>query len=159
MEQVIKTYLGIFLMMLLSTVGIGIVAAEAQICQARNFKSDVVVELENSNYNREVINACIKQADELGYQLQVNLYEDSGAVTVCENGNVPPVEKEVTMAEVILHYAYRMGPFHSKTEHSIRGFGSRFMRKIMEDYGQAIIYAVLGSGCIGVLWYLLGYVR
>ena len=69
MEQVIKTYLGIFLMMLLSTVGIGIVAAEAQICQARNFKSDVVVELENSNYNREVINACIKQADELGYQL------------------------------------------------------------------------------------------
>ena len=59
MEQVIKTYLGIFLMMLLSTVGIGIVAAEAQICQARNFKSDVVVELENSNYNREVINACI----------------------------------------------------------------------------------------------------
>ena len=45
MEQVIKTYLGIFLMMLLSTVGIGIVAAEAQICQARNFKSDVVVEL------------------------------------------------------------------------------------------------------------------
>lgn len=46
MEQVIKTYLGIFLMMLLSTVGIGIVAAEAQICQARNFKSDVVVELE-----------------------------------------------------------------------------------------------------------------
>jgi hypothetical protein len=123
MEQVIKTYLGIFLMMLLSTVGIGIVAAEAQICQARNFKSDVVVELENSNYNREVINACIKQADELGYQLQVNLYEDSGAVTVCENGNVPPVEKEVAMAEVILHYAYRMGPFHSKTEHSIRGFG------------------------------------
>ena len=120
MEQVIKTYLGIFLMMLLSTVGIGIVAAEAQICQARNFKSDVVVELENSNYNREVINACIKQADELGYQLQVNLYEDSGDITVCENGNVPPVEKEVTMAEVILHYAYRMGPFHSKTEHSIR---------------------------------------
>ena len=108
MEQVIKTYLGIFLMMLLSTVGIGIVAAEAQICQSRNFKSDVVVELENSNYNREVINACIKQADELGYQLQVNLYEDSGAITVCENGNVPPVEKEVTMAEVILHYAYRM---------------------------------------------------
>ena len=69
MEQVIKTYLGIFLMMLLSTVGIGIVAAEAQICQARNFKSDVVVELENSNYNREVINACIKQADELGLSL------------------------------------------------------------------------------------------
>ena len=37
-------------MMLLSTVGIGIVAAEAQICQARNFKSDVVVELENRRY-------------------------------------------------------------------------------------------------------------
>lgn len=34
----------------------------------------------------------------------------------------------------------------------------RFMRKIIEDYGQAIIYAVLGSGCIGVLWYLLGYI-
>ena len=34
----------------------------------------------------------------------------------------------------------------------------RFMRKMMEDYGQAIIYAVLGSGCIGVLWYLLGQI-
>ena len=123
MEQVIKTYLGIFLMMLLSTVGIGIVAAEVQICQARNFKSDVVVELENSNYNREVINGGMKQADELGLQLQVNLYEDSGNIIVCENGNVPFLEKNVTMAEVVLHYGYRMGPFHGKTEHSIRGFG------------------------------------
>lgn len=123
MEQVIKTYLGIFLMMVLATVGIGIVAAEAQICKARNFKSDVVVELENSDYNREVLNACMKQAEESGYRLQITLYEDTGEVILCENGNVPFWENEVTMAEVILHYAYQMGPFHGKMEHSIRGFG------------------------------------
>lgn len=36
--------------------------------------------------------------------------------------------------------------------------GGNDMRKVMEDYGQAVIYAVLGSGCIGVLWYLLGHI-
>lgn len=70
-----------------------------------------------------------------------------------------PWKKEVTMAEVILHYAYRMDHFTVKRSIVSGDLEGRFMRKIMEDYGQAIIYAVLGSGCIGVLWYLLGYVR
>lgn len=106
MGQVIKTYLGIFLMMLLLVVGTGIVSAEMEICRARNFKTDVVTELENSHFHPEVIEACRQQAQDMGYELEIETYGDGG---------------EIKMAAVTLFYTYQIGPFHTRTEHSVQG--------------------------------------
>lgn len=106
MGQVIKTYLGIFIMMLLLVVGAGIVSAEAEICRARSFKTDVVAELENSHFHPDVIEACTQQAQDMGYELEIRTYGDGG---------------QVEMAAVTLSYTYRIGPFHTASEHRVQG--------------------------------------
>lgn len=120
MGQVVKTYLGIFLMMLLTMAGIGIITAEIEVAKARNYKTDVVIELENSAYNPKVAQMCVKQAEESGYILELLFYDAKGRVyrmdALEENSDVT-----IDMAEVYLSYQYRIGPFHSSGWHSIRG--------------------------------------
>lgn len=122
MEQIIKTYLGMFLILLMTVTGIGIVAAEVEVTRAREFKSDVIIELENSNYNVNVLNACIQQAREIGYDLSVTLYGEDGTAVDYEPGDALPADG-IAFAEVILDYSYRTGPFGSLMQHSIRGYG------------------------------------
>ena len=64
--QVIKTYLGIFFLMVTGVVGIGVVTAGIQSANARNYHADVISEIECSNFNDSVVSACRKQAEEFG---------------------------------------------------------------------------------------------
>ena len=120
MGQIVKTYLGIFLMMLLTMLGIGMITAEVQIAKARNYKTDVVIELENSNYNQTVVEACRKQAENLGYTLDITLYDDFGGIYQADEMNQVGL-RQIAMAEVLLKYQYKMGPFHGSSWHSIKG--------------------------------------
>lgn len=122
MEQIIKTYLGLFMILLMTVTGIGIVAAEMEVTRAREFKSDVIVELENSDYNVNVLDACMDQAEEIGYDLAVTLYGEDGTAVDYEPGAALP-EGGVRFAEVVLQYSYRTGPFGNLLQNSIRGFG------------------------------------
>lgn len=107
MGQIVKSYLGIFLMMFLCVIGIGLISTEVQICKARDFKTDAVTALENSNYNQGVIDAWKNQAEEAGYQLEVKEYGDT---------------EGTKMAEVVLTYSYQISPFHEEETHCIRGY-------------------------------------
>lgn len=107
MGQIVKTYFGIFLMMFLSVIGIGLISAEIEICKARDFKTDAVTALENSNYNQSVITEWQRQAQEEGYNLQIREYQDASGTA---------------MAEVVLTYSYQMSPFHAAETHCIRGY-------------------------------------
>ncbi|MGN0342763.1 MAG: hypothetical protein ACI4DO_08210 [Roseburia sp.] len=122
MEQIIKTYLGIFMILLMTVTGIGIVAAEVEVTRAREFKSDVIIELENSDYNVNVLNACMQQAQEIGYDLDITLYGKDGTAVNYEPGGTIP-SQGVNFAEVVLNYSYRTGPFGNFLQHSIRGYG------------------------------------
>lgn len=108
MGQVIKAYFSIFLMMLLGMTGIGLITAETELCKARDFKTDAVIALENSNYSQSVIEEWKSQAEEEGYSLEIIPYGQ---------------EEKIQMAEVILSYSYQMSPFHTKEMHTIRGYG------------------------------------
>ena len=70
----------------------GIVVAEA-----KEFKAEVIAEIENSNFNPKVIEGCIAQAEAVGYQL---------VVTTC----VYDEKRDMRSAEVILTYKYHI-PF------------------------------------------------
>ena len=52
MGQVMKSYLGIFFLLVMGLVGIGIVAAGMEANAARNYHADVVTEIECSNFRR-----------------------------------------------------------------------------------------------------------
>lgn len=107
MGQVIKTYLGLFFILLMGLVGIGVVTAGIQSAAARNYHADVINEIECSNFNDGVIEACKQQAQAEGYHLKVKTME---------------YDRHVKMAEVILQYDYAISVLNLVTEHEVRGF-------------------------------------
>ena len=109
MGQVIKTYLGLFFLLLMGLVGIGVVTAGVQSASARNYHADVISEIECSNFNSGVIDACRQQARDAGYDLNVRTmnYDTEG---------------HVMTAEVILKYNYAIPILNLVTDHEVRGF-------------------------------------
>ncbi|MCI9527245.1 MAG: hypothetical protein HFH37_10060 [Lachnospiraceae bacterium] len=109
MGQIMKTYLGIFFLLVTGMVGIGVVTAGIQSANARNYHADVISEIECSNFNDAVISSCRQQAKEAGYELVVK--------TMVYNS-----QEHTKMAEVILHYEYAIPVLNLVTDHQVRGF-------------------------------------
>lgn len=109
MGQVIKTYLGIFFLLVLGLVGIGVVTAGIQTANARNYHEDMISEIECSNFNDGVIAGCRQQAQEAGYGLTVKTMTYDG-------------QGHTKTAEVILDYEYAIPVLNLVTDHQIRGF-------------------------------------
>lgn len=66
MGQIIKTYLGIFFLLVTGMVGIGVVTAGIQSANARNYHADVISEIECSNFNAAVVAAASSRPKRLG---------------------------------------------------------------------------------------------
>ena len=95
MKHIISAYGTMFILMLNIIICISICNASIAVAEAKEFKADVIAEIENSNFNIAVINGCIAQANEAGYILTVtNCVYD-------ENNNIQT-------AEVILNYTYKI---------------------------------------------------
>ena len=74
---------------------------------AKEYKADVIAEIENSDFNRDVISSCISQAQSAGYTL-----------TVTPSANA---DGETVSADVILSYDYKMPVFGIEKTHQTRG--------------------------------------
>lgn len=109
MGQIMKTYLGIFFLLVTGMVGIGVVTAGIQAANARNYHADVISEIECSNFNDTVVASCKQQAQEAGYELEVK--------TMVYNP-----QEHARVAEVILHYEYAIPVLNLVTDHQVRGF-------------------------------------
>ena len=108
MENVFKTYLGLFLAFIGVFVSVAIISACIQASNAVSFHADVIKEVEESNFAPSVIEACKTSAETAGYELEIVLMPDA-------SGNI-------AMAEIILDYDYNI-PFLSVfTQHEKRGF-------------------------------------
>ena len=67
MSQVIKSFTGVFFMLLVLLLGTGVLSAQMDASNALSYKADLVAELENSNFSPQVLNGCIQQAIDNGY--------------------------------------------------------------------------------------------
>ncbi len=109
MGQIMKTYLGIFFLLVTWMDAICEVTAGIQSATARTYPPDVISEIECSNFNDAVVSACCRQAKEAGYDLQVKTmaYDARGHAMI---------------AEVILDYEYAIPVLDLVTDHQVRGF-------------------------------------
>ncbi len=106
MSQIIKAFTGIFFLMMLMLLGCGIVSAQMSSVYARDYKSAVITELEDSGCNQFVIESCMEQAKKDGYGLDIRVLEKDGT----------------RMAEVTLEYDYRL-PFLNYTgRYQLKGY-------------------------------------
>ena len=82
--------------------------ASVRVAAAKEYKADVVAEIENSNFNPYVVAGCIEQAEKAGYQLQV---------TNCTYNE----ENDIQTAEVLLSYYYELPLFGISKTMTTRG--------------------------------------
>lgn len=121
MSQVFKSFMGVFFILVLLFTGIGIISAQIEVSHALNYKSDIITELENSNYSPEVMNACITQASANGYALEIRTFVDGGGSKVYSLPDVSDTA-DVVMAEVVLTYPFKMIFLETPIEQKIRGY-------------------------------------
>lgn len=71
MKYIIEAFSILTVLMMNLLVCIGVLTASADVAAAKEYKADVVAEIENSDFNPNVIDACELQAQALGYLLEV----------------------------------------------------------------------------------------
>ncbi|MDR0925354.1 MAG: hypothetical protein LBN31_13505 [Hungatella sp.] len=111
MSTIIKTYVGIFILLLSVFAMAGVMSATIDANNARDYHAAVMAEIEDSNFAPSVITACKAQAEEAGYELLI----DSDSIVRDEDG-------KPTLMEVILRYQYRIDFLKVFSTQQIRGF-------------------------------------
>lgn len=106
MSQAIKAFLGIFFLMMLMLLGCEITGAQMSSVYARDYKAAVMAEISDSGCNQNVIDSCVAQAREDGYDLDVLVWEQNGH----------------RIAEVTLEYEYRISFLNYTNRYKLRGY-------------------------------------
>lgn len=108
MEKIITAFATLFVLLVAIFAGTGVMTVSSEVARAKEYKADVIAEIENSNFNQVVIDACIDQAKNAGYELEVlNTIYDA--------------DNNITTAEVILSYEYDIPIFGIHKTHETRG--------------------------------------
>lgn len=108
MRQIISTYGSLTVFLLIIFLCMAMNVAPVVTAEAKEFKASIVTEIENSNFNPNVIQACKTQAQNAGYELNlVNCKYD-------ENNFI-------SSAEVVLNYKYNVPGFNITESKSTRG--------------------------------------
>ncbi len=107
MKQIFETYLTLFFLLMAVFTLEGIIAADIDTKNARDFKESIVDEIENSNFSPTVIAAC-RNAGNNKYTVMVNEYKDS--------------EDNTVMAEVTVSYNYSIAFLNVNKQHELKDF-------------------------------------
>lgn len=108
MKHIVGTFSILIMMIFNIFLCISVINASGAVAEAKEFKADVIAEIENSNFNKNIIDACILQAESLGYRLQITncTYDTQSAIQT---------------AEVILSYKYEIPFLGILEERTTRG--------------------------------------
>ncbi len=106
MDIIIKSFVGTFFIMVIAVLGMNINAQALQSCRADSFAADCVSRIESSDFAQSVIDACITEAEERGYELVVNIYT-AGSTGLVSYGTLQ------------LSYIYTVPLLGSTTTHTV----------------------------------------
>lgn len=72
MKHIIEGFSVLLILLFNMVIVISVIGVSAKVAAAKEYKAAVVTEIENSNFNTNVIAACIEDADRHGYSLEVD---------------------------------------------------------------------------------------
>ena len=96
MESIWKTVLTFAVILLITAVGFTVTSANVDITVAGNYMETLSAVIKESNYSEKIISQCQQEAEENGYILEVQVYE-----------NLEYFDSRY--ARLCLHYQYRLG--------------------------------------------------
>lgn len=122
MSQIIKAYMGVFVVLLLAAVSGGILSGYLNVLAAQDMHAVMISELEDSHFYYEVLRDCFRQAEEKGYELTVTLYSEDGTVECVKTaGEIPADSNRTERAEVALQFTYEHAFLQIRTPHVLTG--------------------------------------
>ena len=122
MSQILKTFLGLFLILTMVATSAGILSSFLSVMTAQNMPAAMISEMEDSDFYPQVIMDCFNTAQEKGYELSVTVYGMDNSVVTCTRKEDVPTNIEVQMARVELKFDYLLSFFGRDNEHLLDGY-------------------------------------
>ncbi len=122
MATIIKSFMGIFFFALVVFLGLGILNYQTDVNRATNYKQDIIMELQNSNFAPSVLNACITAGAGIDYEVSIDVATKNGAHQTYTNQSLATNTADVDSAYVTVRYKSRLPFLGIETSNSLRGF-------------------------------------
>lgn len=123
MSQIMKAFMGVYMVLLLMTTSVGVLGAFYQILHAQNTHAIMLDELENSDFAKVIMEACFETAERESYRLQMNIYSSTNEMQICTEAEaLPESTEDVTMVEVVLFYDIEIAFFDIAREQQLFGY-------------------------------------
>lgn len=122
MEAIIKSFLGMFFIMLMLAFTTEILAVQLNVVKARQYHASAIALIENSNFNAGVVNECVEKAYEMGYEMEVKLYHEGREFTVAGYNKKAQDTQDVYLAAVELKFSYGLEFSKEKLTHELIGY-------------------------------------
>lgn len=123
MSQIMKAFMGVYMVLLLMTTSAGVLGAFYQILHAQNTHAIMLDELENSDFAKVIMEACFETAERESYRLQMNVYSSANEMQICTDAQeLPERTEDVTMVEVVLFYDIEIAFFDIAREQQLFGY-------------------------------------
>lgn len=167
MSQIMKTFLGVFLIMFMVVTSSGVLSGFMTVVEAQNLHAQIINELEDSDYDSSVAQTCFENASKAGDTLELKLYMTDNSIRTVTDASQIASSDEIEKARVELKFTYAVAFFGIEQEHVLSGYalwyfscgygcirGEKQMELLIEELGGSVIMLLLGSGVIGVLVYV-----
>ena len=119
MKNIINAFTTLFFYLLCVFGAAALLTASAQTAAAKEYKADVITEIENSDFNTGVVQQCFLQSEEAGYQLKVTFFnEDSTVATVSQVSQIPYGMDGVNMAKVEMQFPFQVAFLGINRQHT-----------------------------------------
>lgn len=123
MSQIMKTFMGIFLLLFLMASSAGMLGAFLQVLNAQDMHAMIVDELENGNYCVPVLKESFEKTQKYGYDLEIILYRENHETYVCtQKEELPQNSKDMEMAKVTLGFAFEIPFFGIVQNYNVSGY-------------------------------------
>ena len=124
MSQIMKAFTGIFIVLFMTAVSMGLLGAFLQVSKARSFHAMVIDELENSDYHKGVLEACLVTAEKCNYDMTITLYEAEGGYVVCKSvSDIPTEIDSIDLARVDMGFFSTIPFLGMENAQNISGYG------------------------------------
>lgn len=126
MEAFVKGFLGVFIFAMITYLCVGVISAEIDSSQARNYMDNAKQTIAESNFSSDAIEEAGTKAAENGYEMKITVYErGKGTQTFSygESGNTSVGDtSKVNCVEMVMKYPYSIPILGVKNEHTVRGY-------------------------------------
>ena len=122
MSQIMKTFLGVFLIMFMVVTSSGVLSGFMTVVEAQNLHAQIINELEVSDYDSSDAQTCFENASKAGDTLELNLYMTDNSIRTVTDASQIASSDEIEKARVELKFPFGVAVFGIKQEHVLSGY-------------------------------------